>query len=766
MPRIEIANPARYELAAAVAVPLGASADPVGLAITVGEPLVALVRRIAAGDSAVLPVRRGDHDEWIIAGVTRRDLDAALAGVSRFVAPTYAEHEGAYPSLRSFDPGADTLGRLGGAVYSAGSYVLRSPVAHFKVILERLGRWAALEAARPPLQAAQSPSYRDLYDLFSAALSAGTWDVAKGLLGEMRRRGLATAENLAFLEVQLLAQQRRWSDLWRREDYRDIARLRSPRAVRAALLAAFHQSELLPLEQTGRWAEGLDSFRRSRGFLGRLIEGPADLAYGPALRTFAYREAAAGDRAGLERLAALAEDEETRLAVEAIAGLLPPPVTPVAPRPAEPPPLTAQQAFRLALADDDLDAAMALAEGLGEPANRARAMLEVAFLSGELAHAEAALLQLWALPQGEQDTLLQSRRLARMVSELREVVTPATPSTAAPVEQPIADWLGWLAAAVADVDDRRLPRSLVLVASADDRYWGAERVGELAERLIELAAGGAALSRPHMRDAVRRLRDYFLQDPEFPRDDAAYADVYEALYTATFEQREVNEATTLALTRLAEARLRRTPSARDSVAAHLRAWLGEPMVALEAAAQEAMEVLAAYGVQGPSLGPWYRGWAETLLGAPRPPDRLTLESWLLFGEWAQPGADLLDALRGRLDALGAREGDPVAALPAGYRIGIYTLSPDRVGRVADLLRRRNPGLDVAVCDDKVLTDRARNIAQTADMAVVVTGCVKHALTYGIGPYLRDPVYPASVGSTSILRAIEERAQVYSSSRAL
>ncbi len=44
------------------------------------------------------------------------------------------------------------------------------------------------------------------------------------------------------------------------------------------------------------------------------------------------------------------------------------------------------------------------------------------------------------------------------------------------------------------------------------------------------------------------------------------------------------------------------------------------------------------------------------------------------------------------------------------------------------------------------------------MVVIVTGCVKHALTYGIGPYLRDPIYPASVGSTSILRAIEDRAR--------
>ncbi|MFV9504019.1 MAG: hypothetical protein AB4911_05570 [Oscillochloridaceae bacterium umkhey_bin13] len=79
----------------------------------------------------------------------------------------------------------------------------------------------------------------------------------------------------------------------------------------------------------------------------------------------------------------------------------------------------------------------------------------------------------------------------------------------------------------------------------------------------------------------------------------------------------------------------------------------------------------------------------------------------------------------------------------------------RLSPYRDLMRLVNY---LPECADKVLTEQARNLAQTADMAVIFTGCVKHALTYGIGPYVRDPVYPASVGSTSILRAIEARAK--------
>jgi hypothetical protein len=293
------------------------------------------------------------------------------------------------------------------------------------------------------------------------------------------------------------------------------------------------------------------------------------------------------------------------------------------------------------------------------------------------------------------------------------------------------------------------------LAVPDDRYWTSARVADLAGYLVELATG-AAIGRPHLREAMRRLRDYFLQEPEFPRETPAYGDVYEALYVATLEQRDVRETTSLALLRLAEARLRHSPSARDTVAQHLVDWFGSPFVALEGAAQEALDLLAAYGVQGPALAQWYRSWAEMLIAAPRLRDRLSIEGWLALGEWVQPGADLLGRLRDRLRAIGEPENDPVAALPEKFEIVIFTLRPDSAARVTQELRRRKPDVIVQVCDDTVLTDRARSLAQGAGMAVVVTTCITHALTYGIGPYLRDPVYPQSSGSTSILRAIEER----------
>lgn len=755
MPRLDIADIQRYEVAAIIAESLGATIDSRAQTITAPEPLSTLIMRIVDNNTVVLPIRAHDHDTWLIAGALRRDLDANFAEVCRFVVPTYAEFDGGFLSHTLFDPHGDRLNQLGSVLYPAGYYRLRAPSTHFTIISARLARWSTLARTRPLPRIVQTASYRDLFDAFNAALAAGAWEHADQQVREIQQRGLTSADNLAYLQVHLLAQQQRWAELWQRQDYGDIARLRSPRAVRLALLTAFHQSELLAFEQTNRWHEALEHFRRSRARLGRLIEGACDAAYGPVVRVHAYREAAAGNAVALAALPIHPDDDETRQIVAALAGMVTPvPVTP--PIASVALPLTPHQAFRTALDNDDYATALQLAAMFTTPGERARSMLEVAFFSADPSHAEAALLQFWSLPQSEQDELQRQRRLSQIISALSAEITPPSP-TPAPAS-PITDWLDWFIVANENRDDPRLKPSLSIVAAADDRYWTAERVTLLAEPLVTFVTGGVVRTRSYGREVIHRLCDHFLRDHDFPHDDSTFVDVYEALYLGLLEQPDVNETTALALFRLAEARLRRNPILRDGIARDLCAWFAEPIPAMAHVALELLDLLAAYGIQGPALSSWYRGWVEALLAMPRQLDRLTLESWLLFGEWVQPGADLLNAMHQRLAAQGDQEDDPVAALPDNYRIGIFILSADRATRVADMLHRRNARLDIQICDDSVLTERARTLAQSADMAVVVTGCVKHALTYGIASYLHNPVYPASVGSTSILRAIEQRLQ--------
>src|SRR5439155_18749261 len=179
-----------------------------------------------------------------VMGATRRELDLTLTQVSRFIAPTYGEfvNENHLPQLKPFKINGNGIEQLGSVLYPAGYYSWRSPTHYFEVILRRLDLWMGLEDARPSLQAEQRPTYRSLYEVFQAALTAAHWDEAEQCLQEMQRLNLVTSDNVSFLQVQLLAQQQRWSDIWNRADFVNLSRLRMPRAVRAALLIAFHYS--------------------------------------------------------------------------------------------------------------------------------------------------------------------------------------------------------------------------------------------------------------------------------------------------------------------------------------------------------------------------------------------------------------------------------------------------------------------------------------------------------------------------------------------
>lgn len=205
--------------------------------------------------------------------------------------------------------------------------------------------------------------------------------------------------------------------------------------------------------------------------------------------------------------------------------------------------------------------------------------------------------------------------------------------------------------------------------------------------------------------------------------------------------------------------MRRSPGRVSSILKDVERWFSNPIPALEDQLLDAFNLLSDYGVQGGLLTDLCRTWVDAALKAPKGRDRISLESWLAFMDWIQPGADILMRLQealARFDNQAAE--DPIALLPAGYRIGMFTLRPLSAERAKRMLLARNPQFDIRICAEHDLDESAKSLAKNSDLAIVVTTCITHALTYGIGPYLNhgEPVYPKSSGSTSIIRAIEER----------
>lgn len=726
-----------------------------------------LLQRISENRPIVFPYLGSTSHSWIITGKTRRELDRTLTQVSRFVVPTYAEFatNNRLPQLKLFKKDGNRLQQLGDVLYPAGYYSWLSPVGHFDIILRHLDMWMSLEGEYPPFQVEQHPTYRSLHDVFDAATSAGNWQEAKQCLQEMQQSHLITADNLAFLQVQLLAQQQRWLEIWRRPDFANLARIRMPRAVRSALLTAFHYSVILPFEQQEQWEEALDAFKQARSELGLLLTGRFGLTQAPVIQVYAYQAVVDKDRDSLAQLSSVNAAQVVQVCIDHLKGILSRSKTAVD-VPSEVNSITSSASplrqARLALADLDYDSAIRFVKEVAHPSEKALLLMQIAFHSSDVPVAEEALLTYWELPTEEQSRLEERYSFLRPYLQYLLEITNYGPSgttlPVAPSSTLIQNWLDWFALAESDPNNPELMTALDrLVVSTDNRYWNQEKVKLLNDKLLSFIVEPRSSSYIYTKIAIQRLVDFFLQDSDFPREEDTYGDLYETLYVSLLEQQAINQTVGFTLLRLAEAMLRRSPMKRDRLCENFIDWCKTPIPALENWVLEAFDLLAEYGLAPGLLAKWYRQWVSHLLDLPSSRERANLETWLIFGQWIQPGYDLLNRLEQALTIVTDQDIDnPVANLPDGYRISIFSLRESSTVRAKQLLLERNKNLDIRICLEKDLNAQAKALAQNSDLVVIVATCLSHALTYGIGPYLKkDPVYSSSSGSTSIIRVVEE-----------
>lgn len=399
--------------------------DPGKLEIQISNAVMGrLLERVSNSYPVVLPYCSQKEDHWLITGPDRRSLDQTLARVSRFIIPSYAEfaNKNRVPQLKLFDPGENQLQQLGSQLYSTGYYNWRSPVKYRQTILEHLNTWLDLEAKQPPTQRKETNTYHNLHQAFQTALGDGNWTEAEMCLHEMQQLNLSTADNLMFLRVQLLAQQQQWLAIWEHPDFDLITRLRMPRAVRAALLAAFYHTKLSSLEKAGDWQGAFDVFQDERSRLGALLTGRFGLIDGPVIRVFAYQAIADVDHNSLTQLREDIDDPQTQKCVEALAKLLPP-----APEPTTPPVDPVVEA-RLALAKDDYDRAMQMTDLVTDVVIKTLLLMEIAFHSGDIVTIDKAMQAYEKLTTTQQEMLRTNRHCVDgYLDFLRKCLQPAPP---------------------------------------------------------------------------------------------------------------------------------------------------------------------------------------------------------------------------------------------------------------------------------------------------------------------------------------------------
>lgn len=734
--------------------------DPQQQTITVSHgTLGRLLVRLRSGQATLLPrldMPKGEAS-WMLTAPTLFQLEQARIHIHHLLVPAYAVFQKKVPAFQ----GHSELQRAGARLYPYGYYLLRSRPEYTSTVFRLLDLWIHLEQERPRLRRESTPiSYGALYERFRLELAAARWDEAEWVRREMQRLHLTSAENIQFLELEWLAGQQRWYDLWQRDDFAVLARMPIPRAVRAALLTAFHRVELLPAEQQGNWQDALEAFARHLPRLGLLLTTRLGLAHGPVVQVFAYRATHDHDRAALQALLAASDDPAARACVQQLLRLCED--RPVAPPGSEPG--SALQLARAALVEENYDLAVQYAQQIGEDEARLVLLMRIAFATRDSTLAEDALLHYWELPEQQQAAMQQRYRfLLPVYTDLLQLVSPERSEQEARALQKasIKTWLDWFRRVLAQPDDPELLSSLATLAQrSDDRSWQPATILELNDLLLALVADDRLVLLPCVRDACGKLGALFLNDPAFPRTDRLFQDLYDTLYAALLARQAREELhTAFLLLRLADALLHATPGKCEIMLANLRQWAGAPMASMEIWTLEVYELLIDHGLAPRRLAAWCQEWLAWLLASAR---YAQWPAWLLLSQAIQPGADIVHHLERRLHSALQQDAasDVLATFADGCQIGIYSLRAGAALRARELLLARHPHLQVQVCSDEALTEQAQTLARSADLIVLVTTAMTHALATGIGPWLdaQRVVYPQASGASSIVRAVEEYAR--------
>src|SRR5579883_1998617 len=191
--------------------------DPQNQAIMISqETLGRLLARIQSKQAVLFPNldRTKGEAAWMLTAPTLYQLEQARIHIQHLLVPAYAVFQRKVSTFR----GKSDLQRAGAQLYPYGYYVLRSRLEYTNDIFRLLDLWMRLEEERPKSQEViEFPTYGALYERFQLALAAAQWDEAEQLRREMQHRNLTSADNLHFLEIEWLARQRRWYDIWQQD---------------------------------------------------------------------------------------------------------------------------------------------------------------------------------------------------------------------------------------------------------------------------------------------------------------------------------------------------------------------------------------------------------------------------------------------------------------------------------------------------------------------------------------------------------------------
>jgi hypothetical protein len=394
------------------------------------------------------------------------------------------------------------------------------------------------------------------------------------------------------------------------------------------------------------------------------------------------------------------------------------------------------------------ETAWELTKTLDDPLYRLSAEMQISVLSGEIALARETMTH-WnhLLPELRRSLYEQYPDSRDWTAKLRQLLDEQTAAE-------IRTWAEWFESAQINPVNSALLTALDKLALEDDeQFWKLARVAALTEKLAELSNDEYQRHSVY-RQAISLLIQTCLRDTEFPRSDEVFAELYEYLLEfLTLGPR--NESASDLMLQLQKAVLKAQPERWREAYRRLSNWFAHPQPAFQVAALDAIELLVFYGAAPAFIHQWFRTWVEEIVDNPTTGVE-ELSVWRSLAEWMNIGDDLLSKLRDRLAQAAPNDLNPIAHLPADYQIAIFSLDQAASERARSILLEQNPGLDIRICTDTVNTRQVNTLARNADLVVMVTDKISHAVSYAVSPLAKGRIAFANRrGASTILRSINK-----------
>ena len=551
--------------------------------------------------------------------------------------------------------------------------------------------------------------------------------------------------------MELLATQNKWKDIWYWKEFESLSGLqRIPKEVKVALLSAFYFVNLGEHDIQSEFDVSYEKFKTNRFRLNTLLDSHLGIQEDHIYRIFAYESAFQQNDEKLLFIKNQIKQKDTLQLIAFLENHFPESIEPKVQ-----PIVSSEEMAKEFLLNGQFDDAYLTLTDCNLSKEKVGMLSVIGFETSSSEIQKEAYEFLLQLPQALQDELMADNKINKYVMFVRMVNEGIQQKPRQ--EDMNYTWNHWFQK-VLEVDNQSLdPLYEVLYEQEKlpNFIWSPSMISELGNLIVEVALSSFdARKKAVLNEGIAIFIAELTRDKEeFPRIMAV--ELYQYAIELLLLHGNKNKINTNNLNRLLEGLLQLNMLDINKYWDWASQWYSiTPVKIMVPNLLFTLELFYDYGQDVEDLRNVWNQWTSTLLKGIATLSHSEILEWMNMGENIGGEVFFIRTLSELVEEDDKKQDD--IALAPELSIVIFTLRENSARRAVEKLTKRNPKLKFRINVDTELTRQAKNLASNSDLVVLVTTAMKHALFYGITPYLKsDPMYPNSSGTSSIVAEIEK-----------